>query len=618
MKRTLLLAIVVSGCSGGGKDDGPCAYEHRGAGATAQYHADVTCATNPFPSDVLRSGTTVTLPAERFTWRLPRTEDYDVAREYVTTVASSYDADGFSPIAPILISVDDRVDPGTAAQGVSLWRFTTGVPAADSTALVATYDSNLSSLVLQPQMPLAPSTTYGVVVDADLLDMQGRPTTRSTEFDAALEAPGADLASLLGAAGESDRIALAFTFTTQTIHPPLYAVRDRIFGVLGSALMPAFTDEFTALEEGRFANGSTQFTDTMVEIGISASATSNIGFIVNGSFDSFDFRGPDGRAWDAALVTGPAAPPTAKLVFRIGLPFGTPPDPAGWPLVIFGHGLSGYEADVYEQCQRLCPYGFAVASIPAVQHGRRGDVISFFDWESIPGTRESFRQTTADQLQLLRMLRNGAGMPELANIDTDDVTYYGISLGGILGTPFVASAPGLDRALLVVPGGHLSTLLYAPSVAANYLWPFISNFNEIDPVLQPVEWQDFLRGFRSLVQIGLDPGDPVNWGTQVNLASTPILMIENVGDTYVTNDSNEALRRALGLPILTSAATSASPISGAWIYRSSDFPSDPILGTSEPHGWFSRDDFCRGRAQAFHWLQTGGLEVLDPTALTCP
>ncbi len=619
--RTILVAALlalVTGCSGGGTKSDPCGFEHRGVGATAQYHHDPTCATNPFPSDALVSAGTLTLPTERFTWTLPRSSAFDQARAYVTTVASSYDADGFSTIAPIVISVDYPVDPATAADGVALFRFTGTTPAPDPTVLVATYDSNLSSLVLQPQTPLAPATMYGVVVDADLLSQaSGAPTTRSRQFGEALAEAGPELAALVAAGGPSDRIALAFTFTTQSIHEPLYAVRDRIFGVLGSALAPSFADAFTGVYEGTFANGSPEFTATMVDANVTV--TSNIGFMVNGTFETYDFRGPDGRGWDDALVNGTSAPPTETIIFRMTLPPGTPPA-GGWPLVIFGHGLGGNESDVYEQGQHLSSLGFAVAGVSAIEHGRRGDVISFFDWDSIPGTRESFRQTTADQLQLLRTLQNGQGlgMAPFTDLNLDDVTYYGISLGGILGSGFVATAPGVDRGLLIVPGGHLSLELYAQAVGVNYLWPYIGSRSGIDYLTQQEEWNDFLGGFTQLVQIGLDPGDPVNWAPMIDTGVTPILMLESEGDNWVPNDTNEALRRALGIPLLTQATTDVAGVSGTWLYRLVDFPEHTELSTREPHGWYSTPEFCEARTQAFRWLETRGQEVLDPTQITCP
>src|SRR5687768_11349062 len=116
-------AALVAGCNGGGSDSDPCGFEHRGVGATAQYHHDVECATNPFPSDVLRNGSTISLPAERFTWTLPRTDAFDMARTYIENVAATYDADGFSTIAPIYVSVDYPIDPATASEGVQFFRF---------------------------------------------------------------------------------------------------------------------------------------------------------------------------------------------------------------------------------------------------------------------------------------------------------------------------------------------------------------------------------------------------------------------------------------------------------------------------------------------------------------
>jgi dienelactone hydrolase len=632
MKRSLGIALLIlplaAGCTGGKSGSNPvCGFQHGGTGgATAQYHADTSCFTNPFPDDVLRGGSgTPVIPASRFSYVLPDTSDFAQARTYLQTIADGLDADGFSTIAPALISLDHAVDPATAANGIRLFVFDTAQNAApDSHTFTATWDADLSDLVVQPDLPLLPSTTYGIVVTADLLDTNGRPTVASRDFVKSQQTPTAPVATLLAAANAAgittDRIALAFAFTTQTESDDLVKIRDLVFGAgtLGSSLEPSIQVSDPALpgiEEGYFLSGTTGFNDN---VGVTAS--SNMGAVLTGAIDSYDFRG-SGVAFQAPLLNGTQTPPANHFPFRVTFPK-TAPLPGGYPLVIYQHGLGGSDADVYEWGQKLAPRGYAVVAIPAVQHGRRGDVIDFFNWDSMPGTRESFRQTNADQMQLVRMLRNAraAGTPPFDTLNVDDITYFGISLGGILGSAPLSLIPGMPRGLLVVPGGHLSDELFAAKVAGAYLWPFISERAGIDPLAQPDEWNRFLKAFQNLVQIGLDRGDPVNYAVHTvtpgaqfpGVTPKRVLMLESLGDNWVPNVANEALRRALGIPILTTPATDAGGLSGTWVYSAADFPQ---VGTAEPHGYFGI--LCQEQEQGFHWIDSGGTDVIDPLSVTC-
>src|SRR3954462_6558412 len=71
-----------------------CSFFSNGSGATAQFHLDSSCPTNPFPSDVMRSGDTVTIPPERVAYVMPDSATFDIARDYLKKTSESLDADG--------------------------------------------------------------------------------------------------------------------------------------------------------------------------------------------------------------------------------------------------------------------------------------------------------------------------------------------------------------------------------------------------------------------------------------------------------------------------------------------------------------------------------------------
>ena len=621
----VLVGGLVQGCTGGGKDtkSGPCDFQFGTGGPVAQFHTDEACAPNPWPSDRLLVSGRVTVPESRISYALPDGEAFDAAREYLQQTADTLDADGWSTIAPIHVVLDSEPDLATVQDGVALFRFDAGAPVADATVLEPRWDADLSALVLQPLTPLREATTYGVIVTADLLDASQRPTARSRQFQEYLAAEpiANDLVLYEDSGVQTDRIAVAFTFTTAANTGEMVAIRDRVFAAPDGTHAPAYESpsSFPDLAEGWFpvATDSAGF---LAAGGATLGTANELAGIAVGSFDAWDFRGTDLGAFDAALVDGTATPPVNRLDFRLTIPEGPTP-PGGWPVVIYAHGLGGSNESVISTGNALAAYGFAAIGISALHHGYRGTVPEFFDWNSMPATREHFRQTYADHLQLLRMLQEGAGdaLAPFDQLDTANVSYFGVSLGGIMGSSFLSLAPDNVTGLLVVPGAHLSRELYAQSVAGQYLYPFISNRADIDPV--DAEFPLFLKGFEMLVQVGLDRADPVNYAARVVTPGTQfpgsspkrVLQTISTGDGWVPNDSNYALQRALGIPTLDQETIDGAGVSGAWIFDASDFPE---VAGEEPHGYFGL--LCEARHMAFHWLESGGTEVLDPTTLTCP
>src|SRR5579859_5096873 len=254
MRTKLLLLVVAAGAAlvfWTGCDQstsGPGAYDFvtGAAGATAQFHLDSTCATNPFPSDaLLGSNGLVSIPGSRFDYVLPRTAVYDTARNYIATVARTLDADGFSTIAPILLSLDVPVSTASVPAGIHFFVFSNGTPVPDGHAFSARWNGDLHDLMLQPVTPLAEHTRYGVVVSAALTTTAGAPTTRAPDFERFLQnSPPASITALMTAAANAGipqpTVAEAFTFTTQTETADMVKVRDQVFGALGSSLTPVF------------------------------------------------------------------------------------------------------------------------------------------------------------------------------------------------------------------------------------------------------------------------------------------------------------------------------------------------------------------------------------------
>lgn len=613
-----------------------CPFVSAGAGATAQFSDDVACPANPFPSDRMRNGGTLDIPLERIAYVMPNTPRFDTARAYIGNIIPTLGADGFSPLAPILVPMSHPVDPATAAAGVKLFVVTTGATptlAPDTThTFTATWDDDFQALVLQPDTPLEEKTEYGVVITADLKDAAQNPTVRAPAFQTYLAGtPDPAIAALVSGAGvPDDQVALAFAFRTQTISDGLVSIRDQIFGAtaLGSSLVPDFSNpdaQIPGLDSGYFPRGTADFKTNIGDAGLTTAQVPDIGGVATGAFDAYKFRDDKMEPFNPAYVSGAQIGPTEHIQFRLALPTGPMPV-GGWPVILYQHGLGGAAVDTYdiaEKANTVVPNGFAVIGTEAVAHGLRGGVFEIFNWDDMAATRDNFRESVGDDLQLLRLMRNAhdLGIAPFDQLNTDDVTYMGISLGGILGGTFTALAPNVPDSSLVVPGGHLSYELTAEAVGKQYLWNYISSRADIDPLTDESEFLVFVKGFELLVQTGLDPADPANFGVfvshsgrQLGVEPKNVLIQESQGDNWVPNTENETLRRAIGVPIFSTAQNDVTNgVSGAWVYTTAAFPA--LSSAGEPHGWWSK--LCNERVQTFTWIQTHSQQLPDPTTVTC-
>jgi hypothetical protein len=128
--------------------------------------------------------------------------------------------------------------------------------------------------------------------------------------------------------------------------------------------------------------------------------------------------------------------------------------------------------------------------------------------------------------------------------DGSNVTYFGISNGGIQGTTFMALTPDIARGALNVPGSEWSLMLYR-SV----------DFAPIKPILDaaiptPVTAQILV----GLLQSEWDYTDPITFAPHLLHDPLPgsftkrILVQESIGDAQVPNIATRTLGRTMGLP----------------------------------------------------------------------
>jgi hypothetical protein len=594
-RRMLILAItlsiLLSACS---NDDGggpPAA----NTGVSALFSTDPLDVNNPFPTDRLLDGSGhVRVPSAIIEKILPDEPRFAGARTYLRNAAAELQSlTGFSIFAPIrvvldgAVELDRRIDP----RGVFLLR--QDEPSESIPVRVDTVTPEISgdyAIEIGPLVPLAPKRRYVYAVTNDVRDADGNPLRAPSllpvllcgnprqkplaAWRAALEPALAFLEDEHGVACED--IAMIDVFTTQPTADDLIAIRDLFdTGVLPYA-DPAIEDSPVAnLETGIFEEGTPQF-----EALVGSPTSDAIRAVAIGSFPSYEFRGA-GRVFDPDRVAGTETPPVVHLDFYVAFPK-APPPPGGYPLIVYGHGLSRSGADAITTATSYPDLPMVWAGVSAVSHGRRGNFLSFFNLANVLATRDNFRQTIADFMQFQRMIRH-TDHPLFEDIDRERIEYYGVSLGGILGTLFMGIESDVRVGVLNVPGGGLPNILAGSDFIGELINPLIALQLGIaieDPLFPTIQ-----HTFLQLAQWTLDPGDPISTAPYLlgpeTLPGVPpktLLMQMGISDTIVPNNTSEDLARAMRIADVKKAKGCADDdgCSGIWRYVMTDYdqPSD--------------------------------------------
>jgi len=355
--------------------------------------------------------------------------------------------------------------------------------------------------------------------------------------------------------------------------------------------------------------------------------------------------------------TGGAGPP-ARRAERVGfaliLPAG--PKPAGgYPVAVFGPGITRSKYDVFLAADENAARGIATIAVDPVGHafgprgelevrtalppatvtlpqfGRAADVdgdgaVDNREGVQAPsqphprasiGLRDGLRQTALDQMTLVRAIGAGVDLDGDASVDLrpERVTYYAQSLGGIYGTQFVATDPLVDVAALNVPGGPI---LEIARLSPGFRSSVSAELGGRVPSLLNGGCEGFTESFPLVIDppvtapaIGAvaiqEAGARVNWLNRSGSpeAYAPAAARERVfyqfafGDRTVPNPTSATLVRAGGLLDRTT------------IYRNDRTPT----AGSDPHGFLLDPRIAGhnlGQRQVTEFLATEGRSLIDP------
>ena len=539
--------------------------------------------------------------------------------------------DGFSLRARANIRFSGPIDPATLREGIlfvaleNLTTEETGIHTVGQVIAVnqVTIDPATNTVYAKPDSVLDQHRRYALVVTAAVKDQAGYPVAPDPAYQSCVSQRLDDYCSklaqaLMGVTRVSRQIVGATVFTTMSATGWLQQARTVLDSVPPAVTLAQPRSTFhvpdlsqAVLHEQTGAN-PVKFSDFTLPV--DNPLVSGIDRLILGSFRSPSFLQDDQSIPGVSTLADLAVPNrTNEVYFNALLPAGPAP-PGGFPVVIFGHGFGDSR---FGGPTAIAPVlnsaGFAVIAINAVGHGfGPQSTVTFVDKTggrtTLPaggrsldlngdgvieanegcaltfpvafGTRDCYRQTAVDLMQLARVIRLGLDLDGdgRADLDRSRIYYAGESLGAIYGSMFTAVEPAVRAAALNVGGASTldiarwspayrglttdvmrlrtpSLLNKGTSYDEDYVLP--DQAPKIVTVSGAVAIQDV---FERLEWLGMN-GDPIAFAPHLRRAPLPGLPVRPIlaqfarGDQTVPNIANSTLIRAAGLEAST------------WMYR---------------------------------------------------
>ncbi len=475
--------------------------------------------------------------------------------------------DGASPLAPVVVDVPFDLDTAfLAGHGQDALTLDPDYPIAlvrlsdgSRTRLMVEMDQNNRDgtwegrhpLLLRPVEPMAFGERYlvvlGPVTAGDGTPLEPTPafaalrdgTPAEGEDAAWIESLRADYEDALFPAAEAagfrrEDLVAAWAFRVASEEATAGLVR-----AMRSAALDAIA-----------AEGGVPFTIDYAEQDVDE----NTALLLSGTFQPPSFLSPDSE-----LVVDEAGAPVLQAdrpAYRWALSVPTGLDPATpAPLTVFGHGLFGSGDDYL-----LGSIGEDAIRPMAAE---AGEVVVATDWIGL--TNEDLQDIALEVIEdlgrltmvtdrLAQSLVNNVALVELVRgalqeadevlalgrqadlVDPEVLHYYGVSLGGIQGTSFVAIEDRVQRAVLAVPGAGWDTMIRRST-----------NFADFDQLLDAVYEDPLAQAvLLALAQGYFDVVDPGNVGRSLAGRSDLVAVWqEAIGDCQVPNVATDLLVRAV-------------------------------------------------------------------------
>jgi hypothetical protein len=520
---------------------------------TAQFDLDAPSG-GPFPSDIFtvadpsqNTGVRVSLPKPDCGARPSDCADIDVLNTL----------DGFNAQPRISIPFNGPIDPASV-NSANVFLVSLGSTLGGSGGTViginqVVWDPATRTLHVESDEFLDQHTRYLLVVTHGVRAHGGKPVDAG-QFNAFLhrnnlsQKQAAYRRALLDAFSRAaipvDSVVAASIFTTQSATAVLEKIRDRIKAMTPAptaTVIASFTRaNVVAIRWHRQVATSGPTSDSFLPVPALDVFPGAVGRIVFGHFQSPDWETPAKFIPAIGTRTGvPAVQGTNTVYFNLFVPSGTPP-PGGWPVAIFGHGFTDSKQGApFAVASAMAFNGIATIVINVVGHGGgpdgtleiipaigtpvvipdggrgidqdgNGTIDSTEGSSAAPpneiiSNRDGLRQTVADLIQLVRVIKSGIDVDGNGTSDLNGgrIYYVGQSFGGIYGTKFIAVEPDIRAGVPNVPGGAIIEIArLSPSfrpIVGFALLTRVPSLSNAGPFVPP------LWGFQESIPLRDDP-----------------------------------------------------------------------------------------------------------------
>ncbi len=567
----------------------------------------------PYPTDLYYSGTT------------DGTLNISPANSLIPAQAALNSIDGYGVNTPIRARFSGAVNAASlTAASVRVVRVnidnttkaTVGVagvlvPGVDYTVGLAT-DAGVGNQIVEirPLRPLVPSTGatnngYLVLLTNGITDAAGAAAVPDTDYATIKNAlaggaacpsitnatmngvcrlTGAHLQIAAGVGLNPANVILSFSFSTGS-------TRDSLAAVAATVTAQAIVVQATGLN-------TSQVNPALPGVADVYSGVLQIPYYLSKTAPLTGFwQGNPSPVGGTRLLTRfnpvPVATETLSIPLLATVPnaaSGRTKPPAGWPVVVFQHGITGNRTNMLGLADSFAAQGFVVVAIDQPLHGITDpmnplyqqanertfnmDVMnnatgaagpdgvidssgaSFINLSSMLTARDNLREASADLMTLVRSVGNlDVSGDAVADIDATRIHFVGQSLGSIVAIPWLSMPGAVQTATLSVPGGLVTQLLrdsptFAPRInaglAAQGLVPGTTLYNQ------------FFRDAQNVIEAG----DPINYMAAA-AAARPILLHQVIGDTVIPNSATQRLIDIAALPKV--GTPGANPVSRAYV-----------------------------------------------------
>lgn len=189
----------------------------------------------------------------------------------------------------------------------------------------------------------------------------------------------------------------------------------------------------------------------------------------------------------------------------------------------------------------------------------------FINLQNLLVSRDNVRQGVLDLLALENEIPNmdidGDTIPDF---DGNKISFMGHSLGGIVGSDYMALSANVQQGVLATTSGSIAQLLNGSPTFGPVIRAGLSASAGI-PESDPAFATEVLAPFMFAAQTVIDSADPVNYAKMAVAQNKPTLGIQIQGDTVVTNQVNGAPLAGntphavlFGLPVVTDTIQGSS------------------------------------------------------------